>query len=132
MKTHGLDTAVRSSHHAARRRFTVSVILADGPIVAARLIGWLKWRGFAFDRVVAKPDGENPDIMRIVFTLTTCLEGGRLLMETIGRYGPVEAVRQFYAAPIVGTDHDGEALPEESTAPVLCDTPMAPALCNAG
>ncbi|MGF1456808.1 MAG: hypothetical protein ACFB6R_15680 [Alphaproteobacteria bacterium] len=135
MKPHGLNTRVRSSHPAARRRFTVSVILAGGPMLAARLVGWLKWRGFAFDRVVTRPDGEDAATTRVVFTFTTCLDGGRVLMETIARYAPVEAVRQFYAAPVVGSDADGPmecGSTRERDHPVLAGTGPRVALCDYG
>ncbi len=109
MTHHGLSTRVfaasprpiGSELAAARRRFTVSVLLEGGPSVARRLVGWLKWRGFRFDHVVSEAAGEDGAQVRVVLTYTSDAAGGRVLMQTLERYAPVRAVRQFYAPPVV-------------------------------
>ncbi len=114
MRPHGQDMfAASPSSVAERRRFTLSVIVSGGPAMAKRLVGWLKWRGFVFDRIVVKPDGEGEDVTRIVLTITTTQDRSRSLVDSIGRYAPVRALRQFYAAPVVdprpNTQADGLA-----------------------
>lgn len=83
------------------RRFALSVFVDDTQGAANRLAGVLAWRGFRFDRVMVSDAEAGEGGSRLLLVIIDTQERVDTLKLILEAYGPVRAVRQLYAAPVI-------------------------------